>query len=140
MICTLSLLKWPTEIRRALLGIYVPAVSLDLPCKHYYSHVQSLKVILDAYAFSLLFLNALARPRTASKKLFAILYGDGALFFIVRISVYRHLQRLPRLQPADYVWYSLIIPMQCLFTHMNFSRKINNDSGTTHCTGMSHFS
>jgi len=47
-----------------LLGVYIPAV------------------MLDVYSFTLLLLNALARPRSASQFLTDILYRDGIMFFL----------------------------------------------------------
>ncbi|KAL5518323.1 hypothetical protein ACEPAH_5 [Sanghuangporus vaninii] len=47
----------------AFKGVYIPAVALDV------------------YAFILLLLNALSRPRSSSQKLLDLLWSDGAIFF-----------------------------------------------------------
>ncbi|KAL5495945.1 hypothetical protein ACEPAI_1409 [Sanghuangporus weigelae] len=53
----------------AFKGVYIPAV------------------VLDVYAFLLLLLNALSRPRSSSQKLLDLLWSDGAVFFLTTFSM-----------------------------------------------------
>ena len=50
----------------AFKGVYIPAV------------------VLDIYAFVLLLVNALSKPRTSGQKLLDLLWSDGLVFFLVR--------------------------------------------------------
>ncbi|KAI5119017.1 hypothetical protein M0805_001876 [Coniferiporia weirii] len=50
-------------------GVYIPAV------------------VLDVYAFALLFTNALSRPRASSQKLLDLLWSDGFIFFLTFLAM-----------------------------------------------------
>lgn len=43
------------------------------------------KVIFDVFAFAMLVINALSRPRHESERLLRMLYSDGVVFFLVCI-------------------------------------------------------
>lgn len=81
MICSVNLAELPRET----LGIYIPAVR-RIALSYGRAQTQTsatMQVLLDAYAFTLLLANALARPRSSSQKLLELLYRDGAVFFVV---------------------------------------------------------
>ena len=42
---------------------------------------------MDLYAFTLLLVNALSRPRMDNERLLSLLYGDGMIFFLVSLNV-----------------------------------------------------
>ena len=71
----------------AFKGVYIPAGEF-LRQALLRSISRAGQVALDIYAFVLLLINALSRPRSASQRLLDLLWGDGALFFLVRYSIH----------------------------------------------------
>jgi hypothetical protein len=65
------------------IGLYAPMVCCITTDPMPFPDFTRLKTALDVYAFVLLFLNALSRPRAENEKLLEILYSNGIVFFLV---------------------------------------------------------
>jgi hypothetical protein len=66
------------------IGLYAPMVCCIMADPMPYSDFTRPKTALGVYAFVLLLLNALSRPRAENEKLLEILYSDGIVVFLVR--------------------------------------------------------